>query len=208
MFELLGKIPNILGVACSGGVDSLSIVHFLMQSKSREIHIHYLWHYTQDSSANLNAVLNFYWSNVKEYPNIKLHIDYLKKLTDSSVNEESYYHRQRYNFFTKKEYPIITGHHLDDQVENWIMTCLTGKPKLIPYSTVNVIRPFLLVRKNDFYEYAARHSICYHTDKSNSNLKYRRNRIRAQVTPLLHDIHPGLYKTIFNLIKAESVQTC
>jgi tRNA(Ile)-lysidine synthase len=201
MFELQGTIPNIVGVACSGGVDSLVITHFLMQCRKRIVIMHYLWHNIEDSPGSFQAVIKFFETHAKNYPNLKLVFHKLPRPVDNTVNFETYYHRQRYKYFNNLSYPIITGHHLDDQVENWIMTSLTGIPKLIPYIKGNVIRPFLLVKKEQFLKYAQKHSVIYYTDMLNSDLKYRRNRIRHQVTPILHDIHPGLYTSIARLIR-------
>ena len=33
MIKILGKIPRRVTVACSGGIDSMSVVHFLLQGK-------------------------------------------------------------------------------------------------------------------------------------------------------------------------------
>ena len=202
LFKLLGKIPNEVGVGCSGGVDSLAIVHYLMQSKKRKVHIHYIWHHIDDSEGSLEAVQNFYEKHKKDFPNLSFNYHELEKLPeDYKGNDEHYWHKGRYAIFNKLPYPVVTGHHLNDQLENWIMTSLIGNPKLIAYQTLNVIRPFLLNKKEAFYIYSKKHNIEYYTDVYNSDLTYRRNRVRHQVIDTLVDIHPGFYTTIKNKIE-------
>ncbi len=203
MFRLLGKIPNKVGVGCSGGVDSLSIVHFLMQQRKREVNIHYIWHHIDiDSEGSLKAVKDFYEQHKQKYTNLYFHYHEMP-VYDNSMNDEHYWRRERYKIFNSLDYPVITGHHLSDQLENWIMTSLTGNPSLIHYKNNNVLRPFLLNTKDVFYNYAKKHNIDYYTDLYNSDLNYRRNRIRANVIPELLDIHVGFKTTIRNKILTE-----
>lgn len=201
-FKILGKLPNEVGVGCSGGVDSLTIVHYLMQCRLRKVHIHYVWHHIDDSPGSLKAVVDFYEKHKEEFPNLTFTYHEMKQLPeDYKGNDEHYWHKERYSIFNSLNYQVVTGHHLSDQLENWIMSSLIGNPKLIAYQTLNVIRPFLLNKKDAFYNYAKKHKIEYYTDVYNSDLSYRRNRIRHQVMDTLLDIHPGFYTTIENKIK-------
>ena len=204
LFKILGKLPNEVGVGCSGGVDSLSIVHYLMQCRKRKVHIHYIWHHISDSPGSLEAVKQFYLKYKEEFPNLTFNYHEMEQLPeDYKGNDEHYWHKQRYAIFNELPYPVITGHHLCDELESWIMSSLIGNPKLIPYKTLNVIRPFLTCKKESFYKYAENNQLKYYTDEYNSDLSYRRNRIRHNVIPELLNIHPGFYKTIENKILKE-----
>jgi len=204
MFKLLGKIPNKVGVGCSGGVDSLSIVHFLMQQRKREVNIHYIWHGIEDSVGSLKSVQDFYNKHKDSYPNLYFHYHEFETYEKpEGMCYEHFWRRHRYSLFNSLDYPVCTGHHLNDVMENWIMTSLTGNPSLIHYKNNNVIRPFLLNLKKEFYQYAQKNNIDYYTDVSNSDLNYRRNRIRANVIPELMEIHPGFQTTIRNKILTE-----
>lgn len=203
-FKILGKLPNEVGVGCSGGVDSLSIVYYLMQVKHRKVHIHYIWHHIDDSPGSLKAVLDFYNKYKDSYPNLSFRYHELNKIPDDYTgNDEHYWHKERYAIFNSLPYQVVTGHHLNDQLESWVMSSLIGNPKLIAYQTLNVIRPFLAVKKECFYTYAEKHKIQYYTDVYNSDMTYRRNRVRHNIIPELVNIHPGFYTTIQNkIIKA------
>lgn len=196
-FEILGKIPTVVGVGCSGGVDSLAIVHFLIQNRSRQVHMHYIWHNIPDSQPSLDTVKRFFEKHSAEYKNLFFHYHDMPE-PDSGVNDEHFWHKERYKIFNSLPYDVITGHHIGDQCETWIMGALNGNAFLIPYRTKNVIRPFLLCEKSKFMQYCYKHSVQYYTDEYNSDLSYRRNRIRHEVMPTLENIHPGFVTTMKN----------
>lgn len=112
-------------------------------------------------------------------------------------------------------YPgLITAHHLNDWVENYLMNCLRGHPIHTPIKPVAVrypdkpnsayhfIHPFLASRKSDLVEYAERNFIAgirgigwVVSDESNSVLKgSRRNWVRNILVPLLGGVEVNLEK--------------
>ena len=48
MIRILGKIPKNVTVACSGGVDSMAVVNFLLEGR-RNVNLAYFNHDTQHS---------------------------------------------------------------------------------------------------------------------------------------------------------------
>lgn len=60
---------------------------------------------------------------------------------------------------------LITAHHLNDWVENYLMNCFRGLPNRSPmnwleeFDGFSVFHPFLLSRKVDLVEFASRNSI-------------------------------------------------
>ena len=48
MIRIIGKIPKEVTVACSGGMDSMSVVHFLLQGR-RKVNLAYFNHDTRKS---------------------------------------------------------------------------------------------------------------------------------------------------------------
>jgi tRNA(Ile)-lysidine synthase len=91
---------------------------------------------------------------------------------------------------------IVTAHHLDDVVENWIFTALNGNPYLIPQERDNYIRPFLTTEKRDFTLWCIRKEVPTINDPSNGNTRYRRNYIRRIMMPHVEHINPGIKKTL------------
>jgi tRNA(Ile)-lysidine synthase len=94
----------------------------------------------------------------------------------AGVSKEAWWRDCRYKFFTEAtDLPIVTAHHLDDQVENWIFTSMHGNPFLIPHKRDQFIRPFLTTQKTDFTLWCVRAGVPTIDDPSNDDTKYRRN---------------------------------
>ncbi|MEO0348080.1 MAG: tRNA lysidine(34) synthetase TilS, partial [Pseudomonadota bacterium] len=84
---------------------------------------------------------------------------------------------------------LLTGHHHDDQLENFLMrqergsgvVGLSGINKVIKINQINVVRPLLNLNKASLKHYLQQHQWPWWEDKSNSNPKYRRNYWRQQL---------------------------
>lgn len=91
---------------------------------------------------------------------------------------------------------ILTGHHLDDQVETAVMQWLRRKQAdiwhPIPGINRNIFRPFLKFPRQMLETYAIAHALNYRNDSSNDEDTYLRNRIRNQIIPELKAVQPSL----------------
>lgn len=147
---------------------------------------------------------------VKNYSrnnNLKYEIGTLQVEKDSDLSKEEFWRIERYKFFSNfNDRPIITCHHLNDQIENWIFTSLHGNGMLIPYRNGNIIRPFLLCKKQDLIEYAKSKNITeWMEDPSNLDNSYMRNYIRNNIVQHALNVNNGLYKTIAKKVQKEFV---
>jgi tRNA(Ile)-lysidine synthase len=84
---------------------------------------------------------------------------------------------------------IALGHHLQDQQETFFIrmlrgTTLTGLTCMKPQEGL-YIRPLLEVGKEEILHYLHEQNIAYLTDPTNESQTFLRNRIRAQVLPVL-----------------------
>ena len=119
-------------------------------------------------------------------------------------SREAYWRNARYSFFSKfTDRPIVTCHHLNDCIETWIMTSMTGNPKLIPYRNekYNIIRPFLIVPKSEIESWVVRHGVKYVVDGSNFDTDIPRNYVRHVMMPHVLKLNPGIGTTIANKIR-------
>ena len=187
MIRLIGKIPNDLVVACSGGLDSMAVTHFLRQSK-RKVRIAYFNHDTFHSHQAQRFVENYSNEN-------KLDL-YLGRVQGNKGKRsiEEFWRDERYNFFKRiKTKFLITCHHLDDAVETWVFSSLHGQCKLIPYKRGNnIYRPFLMTSRKKIKEYAERKEVRWIEDPSNAKTDYMRNYIRHSMMPHILKINPGI----------------
>ena len=58
MIRIIGKIPTTVTVACSGGIDSMAVVHFLLQGR-KKVNLAYFNHDTQHSHKAQEFVENY-----------------------------------------------------------------------------------------------------------------------------------------------------
>ncbi len=196
MIKVLGQIPKgEFGIACSGGVDSMAILHFLVKGRYNP-HVIYFNHNTEHGNLAEKFITEYCSNN-----NLNLFIGRTELKPTS--NKEKIWSNLRYEFFSKFDFPIMTCHHLDDCVETYIFSCLRGFQSVIPYSKGNVIRPFLLNEKSVFEKWCKQKMVPFIQDESNDCLDYSRNRIRHQIVPESLLVNPGLKTVVKKMINNE-----
>lgn len=190
MFRFLVKVPNKVGIAFSGGVDSLAIAHFLKKGK-KDITLYHFNHgceYSKDIETKCH------------YLAVKLKLPMIvgsfngERLKGQSL--EDAWRRARYRFLRSWNEQIITCHHLDDAVETWVWSSLHGEGKLIPVESGNIIRPFLTTEKTHLENYCKINELEVVEDEMNKDLHLMRNYMRANMMHHLYHINPGLRTVI------------
>lgn len=203
MIKVQGKLNREVYVACSGGVDSMAVVDFLM--RNHKVNLMFFDHKT-DTSKEALEFLTDWWSEKKTNPQYytpTLTIGHVTRDKDRSESWEEYWRLERYQWLHSYDHPIITCHHLDDCAENWIFTSLHGEGRIIPYQNLNVIRPFRLNRKTEFVDWCRNKNVPWIEDSSNQDTKYMRNYIRHEIVPKALMVNPGLHKVIIKKVKED-----
>ena len=190
MIKILGKIPETVVVACSGGSDSMAILDFLRRSK-RKIHVAHFNHGTSLSDSFQECVEKYCLRH-----KIGLTVGTIIGTKGPDESPEEFWRNERIRFFRTFKRPIVTGHNLNDVAEWWIFTSLNGVPRLIPYSYQNIIRPFLITKKSSFEGWCERKNVDYVYDKTNQDVRFSRNRIRHDIMPGALLVNPGFLKVI------------
>ena len=117
--------------------------------------------------------------------------DYCKnnKLTIQMGARELTYEWFRELIDKEKHDFIVTAHHIDDQLETFIINSIrgTGIDGLvgIPDKINKIVRPLLMSSKDQIIEYSKVNKINYREDSSNDKEDYLRNKIRHSVIPYL-----------------------
>tara|TARA_R110002060_G_scaffold73992_2_gene83049 strand:+ start:188 stop:781 length:594 start_codon:yes stop_codon:yes gene_type:complete len=191
MIRLLGKVPDHVYLACSGGADSMAALDFLNNGRRNVTVAHF-----NHSTAHSEIADNFVTSYCKDagIPMVKKTISREKNPRESW---EEYWSNCRNSFFNSLDAPVVTAHHLDDACEWWVFTSLHGNPRLIPSKNKNVLRPFLTTPKSSLVSWCDHRGVPYVEDPSNNEDKYHRNLIRNNLMKHVLKINPGLHKTIF-----------
>lgn len=198
MIRIIKKIPSHVTVACSGGLDSMVVAHFLLQGR-RKIRLAYFNHDTFHSKEAQEFVEEYAHKN-----NLDLFIGKVKGNKGKRSMEE-FWRDERYSFFNRINTGfLITCHHLDDAVETWVMSSLHGNCKLIPYKRgEKIYRPFLMTSRKTIKEYAERKNVIWTEDPSNARTEYMRNHIRHNLMPGILKVNPG----IRTMIRKKLVET-
>lgn len=117
---------------------------------------------------------------------------------------------RRYDFFQRALDDrfcdlVATGHTLDDKIETALIWALRGAgPRAfgvgVPIKRAKIIRPLLKTRKKDILAFLDRNEIGYFSDRSNSDERFARARIRARVIPALIEEEPTALEKLARLI--------
>lgn len=188
------NIPRQINVACSGGADSMALLHF-MQMGRKDITVVHVHHGTAQADMFHNFVENYCLQNKLPFQTYHVTED-----VPAGESKEFFWAAKRYEFFNSLG-PIVTGSHLDDAVETWLMSCLRGQPKIPAWKVGNVLRPFLLTKKDDLYRYCQEKNVPYIEDESNLDTSFMRNAVRHKLVKNALEINPGLYTTIREMLK-------
>jgi len=185
-----GICSNVIAIALSGGVDSLSLT-YLTRKWSIRLGV--------DIAAlivNHNLRLETHEETCKIIPLVRswgvsvdlVHIDYGFFLKSKSFQDD--FRLERYNMIAKVcnnrgIRNLLVGHHLEDQAETCLMRYMKGSGILglkgmspsVPFSGIRLVRPLIFVPKVRLRSILPQ-STCWVEDTSNYSRKYIRNNIR------------------------------
>lgn len=195
-------------VACSGGVDSMVLLHVLHKLGKRvsALHVNYLLR-GEDSEADQDFVEQT--CKEKQIPCHVKRVDLNKYLGVTGGNLQDEARKVRYSYFEtfklKHDYKIVLGQHADDQVETFFLNLargsgIMGLSCMLPEHN-NYLRPLLSFSKDDILSYAKENGIIWREDKSNASNKYRRNKLRNVLLPELKKEIPSLQESVLLLTK-------
>jgi len=201
MIRILGKIPKKVTLACSGGLDSMAALDFLIKGR-KEVSVAYFNHGTDHGDIAEKFVQGYCKDN-----SIPFTAGLISRERSIDESPEEHWRNERYSFFNSLDGKIVTAHHLDDVVEWWVFTSLHGDPRLMPSSNGKIIRPFLSTRKSDLLDWVSRKFVPFVSDPSNDEVRYSRNRIRHNIIPEMIEINPGLSKVIRKKIESREAIT-
>lgn len=196
-------------VAVSGGVDSVVLAYLLHQ-----LHIDISMAHCNfklrgaESDADENWVkrLGEKWS----VPVYTISFDTEKTATEKGISIQMAARELRYKWFfqileEKQLDYVVTAHQKDDVMETFLLNTIrgTGLKGLTGIPEVNhrIVRPLLAFSREDIEQFALKNKIEWKEDKSNTSLKYSRNKIRHQVIPILKEINPNLLNSFATTIQ-------
>ena len=198
--QLRSILPTYAGerllVAVSGGVDSM-VCAYILKKYNYPIAIAHCNFQLRKKDSDDDALFVKKWAARNKIPHVEKKFK-VKKVKGESLQMTA--RDLRYQWFyevaSKEGFAyIITAHHLNDTVETSLMNIIrgTGIAGLtgIPAANGKVIRPMLRISRSEIEAYAVKNKITWREDKTNATTKYKRNRIRHELVPLLTQYNPN-----------------
>jgi len=208
-----------IGVACSGGVDSVSALLLIFAAypklRKRILVLHFN-HRLRQGASDLDE------SFVQSIAS-KLSVVFISERSKGSQKtDEGSLRDKRLNFFEKITRTeglkfIIQGHHLNDLAESLLWRIprgvsvdgLISPSPVSQVGTIRFLRPLLTITKSSILDTIEKCNIPWREDASNLGNEYLRNRIRHSVLPKWEgacdrDLLAGVQKTVQNL-REESI---
>ena len=205
-YEMLSKGEKIL-VALSAGPDSvalLDLLHRLSADFSLNLVVAHYHHQLRGRAADLDEKLAR--ETAKKY-----HLVFLAgaaapgwhKKIRGSMEETA--RKMRYEFLLSsadkiKADRIAIGHNANDLAESFFINLLRGSGLLglagMPPKRDNIIRPLIETTRDEIMDYLHDRGLPFRIDKSNLDKKILRNRIRAELIPMLKTYNPKIVEAL------------
>ena len=194
------RINSDIAIAVSGGPDSLALLHLANSfAKNKKINLitlsvdHGL---RSESSKEIEWIKKISKKNQINFHSIKIK----KKISESNTLSKArmlrYSALSKYCIEKKIKY-LLTAHHLDDEIENFLMRLIRGSGvkglSSLKYksryknTSLVLVRPLLSCSKKSLISYLSKKKQSYIIDRTNSNKKYDRTRIRKLVEELIKE---------------------
>jgi len=204
-------------VAVSGGVDSVCLLHVLINLREElnlNLHVAHLDHGLRGAEAEADATYVTRLASRLGVPDTIEKRDVTAYKQEHRLSTEEAAREVRYRFLAETAASIgsdmvAVGHTGDDQVETVLMHLVRGSGTrglvgLRPLNrwqspggpAITVIRPLLGVSRRETEAYCRRHRLAARTDTSNLSLSPLRNRIRLELLPLLREYNPRVAEAV------------
>ena len=198
--QLVEKGDRLL-IACSGGIDSMGLVHFFKKFEhifEIRLFVAHVDHMLRGETSAKDRQFVEQFCLQHNIPVFSTSIPIPQLLREEGGNSQALCRRERYAYFSElmeKEHihKLVTAHHADDQLESILMALtkagtisgMKGMYSKREFSDGTIIRPFLTVTKDEIREYLEENGGEFREDASNAKDDYTRNRFRHHIVPLL-----------------------
>lgn len=199
--------PRAYVVAYSGGCDSHSLLHSLVQIREQldcqTIKVIHVDHGLQAQASDWTQ----HCQNICDQYDIPFTAINLSLQVPKGESIEAYARTARYAAFEqhlKDDEMLLLAQHQDDQAETMLLQLLRGSgvkglaamPEVIKAKTYWQARPWLTLSRRDIQAYAEQASLNWIDDPSNQDNRFDRNFLRNEVIPVMRQRWPSLSETM------------
>ena len=200
--------PTTIAIACSGGLDSMVLLHLASSWCHAHGHTLLVFHVHHGISTNAEAWLRHVEASAAA---LGVRADYRHVQIDTGGSGlEAAARKLRYRALgdmcrEHRATLLLTAHHLDDQAETVLLQLLRGSgpaglsgmdaansaPELLGNPELVMARPLLPLSRLELESHARELGLDWVEDESNSDTRYARNALRHRVMPALAQAFPG-----------------
>jgi tRNA(Ile)-lysidine synthase len=205
-----------LGVAVSGGADSVALLRLLLELRSELGVVLSVVHFNHKIRGEAADADESFVTGLAQSHGLELRKssgDAVAHARQAGKSLESAARDLRYDYFDQLLQrdvfsSVATAHTLDDQAETVLMRLLRGSGTrglagiypILRRRTGRIIRPFLGVRRCEVLAYLNTLDQPWCEDATNLDLRHTRNRVRHELVPLLQqDFNPALLRVLGEL---------
>jgi len=200
----LAKKGDRILAAVSGGIDSMVMADLLLKAGLLSGIAHCNFGLREKESDLDEQMVRKYASkhHVPFYSFRFMTKDHARK---NGISIEMAARELRYEWFKKimKEEgyaAVAVAHNLNDNVETFLLnlirgTGIAGLTGMKP-SVNHIIRPLLFATRKSIEEYRNENGISFREDRTNADTKFKRNKVRHKVIPLLREINASVELTL------------
>jgi len=212
--QLFDKEDKLL-VAVSGGIDSVVLLHLLLELKF-DVAIAHCNFLLRGSESDEDE--KFVRALVLKYE-VEIFVkkcDAGKYASQKKISIQESARELRYNWFEELVMQqgfskLVVGHHFDDNLETFFINFSRGSGlsglRGIPLENNNIVRPLMFASREQIEMYATENNLNFREDSSNKSDKYLRNNLRHNVIPslktALNDSVTGMEKSLEYLAEDE-----
>ena len=214
----LSKSNGVIGIAVSGGADSIALLHslsYILLPWNIPIQVITVNHFirpVEETSGDAQYVYNTCKQMKENGLPISCTVVELKKgevvelakKHKAGIEEAARYLRYKAfeNFIKEKNISYLClAHNKNDQVETLLMRFLQGSNSDssvgIKIKREKYIRPLLNISRQEIEEFLIELNVSWCEDKTNNDTTYYRNNVRHNLIPFLYENFPGFDKAIF-----------
>ena len=194
----------VVAVACSGGRDSVALLHATLRSAHElgtsvvALHVHHGLLPEADRWAAELETLCERW-------NVAFALERLQGLPGRGESIEAWARRERYRALARLARDagatlVLLGHHLHDQAETVLLQALRGAgpaglaamPRIVERDGLTWARPWLARTGAEIDGYVAALQVAVVHDPSNADPRFARSRLRQAVMPGLRQAFPEI----------------
>ena len=200
-------------IAVSGGPDSVTLAYVLCTLATDyrlRLAIAHLNHCLRRKDSDRDAEFAADIARQLDLPFYMEKKDVRQLQQSAHLSLEEAARKMRYRFFDEISSrcgynKIAVGHHSNDNAELVLMNLLRGSGPLglsgiAPVRDGKIVRPLIHLKRSEIDDYIAERKLAFVTDTSNSDLSFRRNRIRHHLIPELEKAYnPAIIDTLNRL---------